>query len=227
MTSCANGIDTGYQSIANNYLYLNVNDSDRIYGTDVTIGDLQKIGVSEELYNDRTFISNLIRQNSQNRYNITLKEEPSSTVYDVLSSYNELSDCKKFIDSANYGNELRSRNTTFFAFTNANSKLADEWVDQCGSSSYKTELLKAHTLGFIAEPSFLKNRIIKLFSKSEGNELYVNGQAKPMYLYDDNKELNGVSFSNPLLKNNITAFITCDNGLLYVIDRPIYPQIVI
>ena len=68
---------------------------------------------------------------------------------------------------------------------------------------------------------------MKLFTKSEGNELFVNGKAIPMYLYADSKNLNGVSYSPPMIKNTIIGFLTCDNGALYIIDRPIYPDMIL
>jgi len=39
--------------------------------------------------------------------------------------------------------------------------------------------------------------------------------------------LNGITYSPPMIKVNILGFITCDNGALYIIDRPFYPQIVL
>jgi hypothetical protein len=233
MTSHANGTDSGYASITDNYLYLNVNDSDRVYNSNISIGQLQRENIPEDFFEDYRILSQLTQANMECRSTIpqlTFQDPVSSTkatIYDLLSTYPELSECKKLVDSAGYGPELMKPYTTFFAFTNKNAGLASLWLKQFNTLGYQRELLKVHTLPFTAEPDMLKNRVIKLFNKSEGNELYVNGKAIPMYLYADSKQLNGVSYSPPMIKNNILGFLTCDNGALYILDRPLYPDLII
>lgn len=121
MTSYANGTDSGYSSITDNYLYLNVNDSDRIYNSNISIGQLRNEGIPEEFYEDPRLISQLTLANMNCLKNINVEKSPISssisTIYDLISQYPELSECKKLIDSADYQRDLQKPNTTFFAFT--------------------------------------------------------------------------------------------------------------
>jgi len=232
------GTDTGYSSIANNYLYLQVTDSDKIYNYDITTQQLRQNGIPENLFENGSVLSDLTMRNNNCMNGLMEEYTPSpesskvTTIYDLLSLYPELSDCKNLVDSANYAKELSQysgphKYCTFFAFTNENSGLASIWLKRFNTLGYQRELLKAHTCNFVAEPVLFKGKKTKVFTRSEGNEVYVNGQAIPMYLYSDAKELNGVTYSPPMLKVNIIAFLTCDNGALYIIDRPFYPQIII
>ena len=232
------GTDTGYSSIANNYLYLQVTDCDKIYNYDITTQQLRQNGIPENLFENGSVLADLTMRN--NNCSRTLMDEytplPESskitTIYDLLSLYPELSECKKLVDSADFKKELSQHSSphkycTFFAFTNENAGLASIWLKRFNTLGYQREFLKAHTCNFVAEPILFKGKKTKVFTRSEGNEVYVNGQAIPMYLYSDAKELNGVTYSPPMLKVNIIAFLTCDNGALYIIDRPFYPQIII
>jgi hypothetical protein len=232
------GTDTGYSSIANNYLYLEVTDSDKIYNYDITTQQLRQNGISENLYENGSVLADLTMRNNnclnnlEQVYTPTPESSKVTTIYDLLSLYPELSECKKLVDSCNFERELSQKGgphkyCTFFAFTNENAGLASIWLKRFNTLGYQRELLKAHTCNFVAEPILFKGKKTKVFTRSEGNEVYVNGQAIPMYLYSDAKELNGVTYSPPMLKVNIIAFLTCDNGALYIIDRPFYPQIII
>jgi hypothetical protein len=46
------GTDTGYSSIANNYLYLQVTDCDKIYNYDITTQQLRQNGIPENLFDN-------------------------------------------------------------------------------------------------------------------------------------------------------------------------------
>jgi len=233
-----NGTETGFSNISDNYLYLDVNDSDVIYNSDISVGQLRKNGIPEELYENGSVLSNLTIRNFNNA-NALLQAAPrtpvsstKTTIYDLISQYPELSECKRLIDSASYQHMLthlgpQNTHTTFFAFTNENAGLASIWLKRFNTLGYQREFLKAHTTSFTADPILFKGKIIKIFTKSEGNDLYVNGRAIPMYFYTDSKELNGITYSPPMIKVNILGFVTCDNGALYIIDRPFYPQIVL
>ena len=161
MTSYANGTDSGYSSITDNYLYLNVNDSDRVYNSNISIGQLRNEGIPEELYEDPRLISLLTYSNQSCLKQTTIPNLPESstysTIYDIISTYPELSECKKLIDSSEYQINLQQPNTTFFAFTNKNASLASFWLKRFNTLGFQRQLLKAHTLDFIAEPILLKN----------------------------------------------------------------------
>jgi len=232
------GTDTGYSSIANNYLYLQVNDCDKIYNYDITTQQLRQNGIPEDLFENGAVLADVTMRNNNcakstfDTYTPPSESSRITTIYDLLSLYPELSECKKLVDSANYARELSQHSgphkyVTFFAFTNENAALASIWLKRFNTLGFQREFLKAHTCNFVAEPILFKGKKTKVFTRSEGNEVYVDGQAIPMYLYSDAKELNGVTYSPPMLKVNIDAFVTCDNGALYIIDRPFYPRIVI
>jgi hypothetical protein len=232
------GTDTGYSSIANNYLYLQVTDCDKIYNYDITTQQLRQNGISENLYENGSVLADLTMRNNnclnnlEQAYTQTPESSKVTTIYDLLSLYPELSECKKLVDSCNFERELSQKGgphkyCTFFAFTNENAGLASIWLKRFNTLGYQRELLKAHTCNFVAEPILFKGKKTKIFTRSEGNELYVDGQAIPMYFYSDAKELNGVTYSPPMLKINIHSFLTCDNGALYIIDRPFYPRIIL
>ena len=235
------GTDTGFSSITDNYLYLEVEDTDKIYNTDVTIAELKQRGYPEQLFEDNRILTD-ISQNKQsclkNLKNSIIPTPNSSfevTVYDLLSLYPELSECKKLVDSSSYKDELtKDRYTTFFAYTNQNSDVASLWLKRFNTVSpgktttgYQRELLKAHTASFTLDPVMLKGRLNDVFTRSEGNDIRIDGRYNPMYLYTNSKEFNGFSYNPPLLKINIIGFLACDNGVMYVIDRPIYPEIII
>lgn len=232
------GTDTGYSSIANNYLYLEVTDSDKIYNYDITTQQLRQNGIPENLYENGSVLADVTMRNNNcslnllDSYTPTPESSKPTTIYDLVSLYPELSECKKLVDSSGFARELSQHGgphkyTTFFAFTNENAGLAAIWLKRFNTLGYQRELLKAHTCNFVAEPVLFKGKKTKIFTRSEGNELYVDGQAIPMYFYSDAKELNGVTYSPPMLKVNIIAFLTCDNGALYIIDRPFYPRIIL
>ena len=234
------GTNTGFSGLTDNYLYLEVEDTDTIYNTDVTISQLKQRGIPEKLYEDHEILTD-ISQNKQsclNNLKNNINPEPNSslpvTVYDLLSLYPELSICKQLVDSASYKNELTTnRYTTFFAFTNQNADVASLWLKKFTVSpgktttGYQREFLKAHTTSFTLDPILLKGKINDIFTRSEGNDIRINGKYNPMYLYTNSKEFNGFSYNPPLLKINIIGFLACDNGVMYVIDRPIYPEIII
>jgi hypothetical protein len=232
------GTDTGFSSISDNYLYLNLNDNDKIYNYDITVGQLRKNRVPEQLYENQSILANLTMDN-YNSYRsliehteLTPNSSIPTTVYDILSLYPELTECKKLVDSCGYNKELSyvdspRKYLTFFAFTNENAGLANIWLKRFNTLGYQREFLKAHTTDFTADPILFKGRKVKINTRSLGNELYANGQTNPMYFYSDAKDFNLLTYSPPMIKVNILGFITTQNGALYIIDRPFYPQIIL
>ncbi len=228
------GNNTGFYDISDTYLYLDVNSNDKIYGTNVQYENIKSAGIPEK-YAESSLLIDLIEKRKDECVKniplyITPKTEASKkvTVYDLLSEYNELTDCKRLVDMAEWKNMLKeSKYITFFAFTNENSALAALWLKRFNTLGYQREFLKAHTCNFIAEPLLFKGKKLKLYTLSDGNELYADATKGKLYFYSETKVLDGITFAPPQLKVNVKGFLSCENGVLYIIDRPFYPSIII
>ena len=228
------GNNTGFYDISDSYLYLDLNSTDKIYGTDVQYEQIKSAGIPERLAESDLLLKIIENRKEECVKNIPLnvisKTEASKkvTVYDLLSEYKELSQCKRLVDMAEWGNILKeSRYVTFFAFTDDNAGLAALWLKRFNTLGYQREFLKAHTCSFVAEPYLFKGKKLKLQTLSDGNELYADGTKGKLYFYSDSKVLDGISYAPPQLKVNVKGFLSCENGVLYIIDRPFYPGIVI
>lgn len=147
------------------------------------------------------------------------------TVYDVLGVYPQLSKFKEFCDYIGYG-KLKDMEFKVTLFAPINDKY-DEYMwylyNVAWTKSTAIDALRYHILPYLLLPWQLKDRKLRLRTDLERRQIDTDWTKGKQQL------LNPLSYSQTPMdwfpkmnwEINIIGTVHCDNGIVYIIDRPI------
>lgn len=251
--SSLQGTNTEFSSISNNFLYLTITPEDREYLTGVEQKTFKFYGYDEpdratneeklKVLGEYLGVKDMYQTLEQYR-----KNDTRSSIIGLLQNINlnnYLSNVLNMIYTTQYESILRSQRkgnvngVTFFAFVNGSENEINSWVnnwkpDNWNSDKsllYKRELLKHHTLPYKLLPGQIINKRLevatmlsdyisvynKIVIESINGELYLN-YSKADYLLDGEGY-----YPTSIQRSKILQAISCDDGIVYVIEKPIFP----
>lgn len=247
MTSI-NGTDSSYYSIANDhlYLYLNNGDGGKVADTDIDYCTFYQHGVRDDkmilgkeldsdLLNSK-YINDVKNYTDKCRQSLILNKPnvPRSsitpTIYNILTEMPYVSETLKIVDATNYKNIIddKDRQITFFAFDNDSVDIFKEWIkNHYNEAHYAREFLKANTLPFSLNPYSLINKKTRLTTMSDSNYVYADGRNNNLTFYIGLKELTNFNYPADYVKIKVKGWIQTGNSWLYVLEAPILPEIII
>jgi hypothetical protein len=247
MTSI-NGTDSSYYSIANDHLYLYLNNGNGgiVGDTDMNYCNFYQFGIRDDkMILGKEFDSDLLNAkyiNSLKNYkdkctqNLTLnkpnvpKSSTTPTIYSILSEMPYVSETLKIVDATNYKNILddKDREITFFAFDNESVDVFKEWIkNHYNESHYAKEFLKTNTLPFSLNPYALHNEKYRLTTMSPSNYVYADGRNNNLVFYVSGNELQMFNYPQQYVIIKVKGWIQVGKSWLYVLEAPILPEIII
>lgn len=173
----------------------------------------------------KSITSSLNKQLNSDRLD-SLNRNVTFTIYDALCLYPEISKFKQLVDYVGYG-KLKETNGKITLLAPVN-KHFDEYFWYLFNVSYtKTESVEAlryHILPYLLLPQQIKHRKLRLRTDMEHRQLEAD--------WTNNKQqfINPLSYSESphdwfpkkSWEVNCIGTIVCDNGIIYIIDRPLY-----
>lgn len=243
--SSSSGFDTNYSSIGDIHLFLNITGaSDKEY--EFTSGSTGK-----PMYNWRQFMdyvlynktpqrvdtqievlaNGLNEQNKQGKPDsFSINHNVPFTVYSALQLYPNLSKFKKFADYIGYG-KLKDMESKVTLFVPVDNEKFDEYFwnlfNVMWSSSTAVDTLRYHILPYLLLPWQLQDRKLRLRTDLEHRQLDTDWTKGKRQLLNPITcgEFQADWFPKRDWEVNIIGVIYCDNGIVYIIDRPlIYPM---
>jgi hypothetical protein len=251
--SSLQGTNTEFSSIAGNFLYLTLTPEDKEYLTSIDQKTFKFYGVDEpdKISNPKKleilsqYLDVKSMYTSLEKYK---REDTRSSILQLLQNINlnkYLSGVINMIQQTQYNSILTAQRKgnvngiTFFAFIDGSENLINNWVfnwkpDNWNSDKsllYKRELLKHHTLPFKLLPGQIYNKRLELATmlsdyisvynkiviESIDGQLYLN-YSKSDYLLDGEGY-----YPSSIQRSKILQAIACDDGIVYVIEKPIFP----
>jgi uncharacterized surface protein with fasciclin (FAS1) repeats len=179
-------------------------------------------------------VSKALEQQQDNKPKNSIDNNTHTTIYDIIRSDPNLSKIKDLIDYVGYG-KMYTQGITFFAPVNDRF---DEILKYQLDIAYKPvsalQTLRYHILPFIIKPWQMIDRKLKLRTDlnnktiesdwTGGQQLLIN-QINTNSIPGDPVSVRGDNwFPTKNWEVKILAIISCDNGILYIIDRPIVPS---
>jgi hypothetical protein len=255
------GTNTDFSSIANNWLYLNTDGSDRDYLTDVSvdyfihlanINEPDTVSIKEREKVLEKYLTYNKTLDSLKPY-ADLNGVPKRVSFmDLLNTLNQqyqfkLSHYIALLKETNYGPTLKNNynGMTLFVFKNDYYEEVEEWLKGLRPDRWDhpknslpymdqnlKELLKYHTLNFKLYPSQLTGRKVQVGTAlseyiSAFNKIEIESVYGRLYInLNKDYDLNhgGVGFypskTNRIL---IEKVVECDDGIIYIIDKPLIP----
>ena len=238
------GIDTGYSSIANNYLALSVSDDDYIFGSNFTfdskpikyneIVNFQKEFIEGQEYDYNTQLEykknkNIGVNNINNTLSIRDKIESSTKYinsYELLTMLPECSLFLKYLIKYNLVNILQGESpfysSTVFAVRN---EIFQKFLDNMSNydSASLRGILRSHILGYKLYYNTIVGRILRLETKNPFFSPIVDGSGKINNRISIVQPCVNLSYdflpSKPLKRVYIDDMIECDNGMIILIDN--------
>jgi hypothetical protein len=240
------GTDTGFYDISNDHLYLNLNDSDKVFNSDLSYCTLKQNGLtdtnmilnreSENPLLNQQYLRDIAKYEDNCKSSLIRNKSaiPISskkvTIYSLISEMPYLSENKKIIDGSMYYDVLNNTDTpiTYFAFDNDATEVAHEWLQQYNTVYHTREFLRANTLPFGLNPSTLVGKKIELTTKSQNNKIYMDGTGKELFVIMRNDILRNYEYYNNEIRIKVKGWIeTNDKCWLYVLEAPIIPTILL
>ena len=247
MTS-VNGTDSSYYSIANDhlYLYLNNGNGGLVGNTDIQYCNFYQHGIRDDkMIRGKEFDSDLLNsqyindvKNYENkcRQNLIINKPnvPRSsitpTIYSMISEMPYISETLNIINATNYKNILddKDREITFFAFDNNSLEVYQEWIKKhYNEAHYAREFLKTNTLPFALNPNALVNRKTRLTTMCPSNYIYADGRNNNLVFYINANELKMFNYPDQDVIIKVHGWIQIGKSWLYVLEAPILPEIII
>jgi len=176
---------------------------------------------------DNTNLLNAVNNQLKNQPTDALSHSAPFSVYDALGKFPELSKFKSLVDEVGYG-KLKDFQFKVTLFAPIND-LFDETLWYTYNIAFTkvalVETLRYHILPYLLLPYQLKDRKLRLRTDLEKRTLntdWTNGKMVFMnpLNYDDDTSPNRL-FPRSNWEVNCLGIIRCDNGIIYVIDRPL------
>jgi hypothetical protein len=231
--------DSAYQAIADDHLYLNLTDGLVPKADDLPYSNLYAKGLSDEYINSYTLDTNdrwnpsrfsAVKRmiDSCSSVEKMTKSRPigdtDSDNFMFIKQLPVLSDCKQLIEQHNYSDMVNQPHTTFLAFENGELSKS---IQSIRSKFHIREILKYHTLPFELRPGQLVNKKIRMNTLSNGNVIFFDGRGSELNIYIKPSTLLYGTYPEEYERIKVKSWIKTDNGWLYILERPLFPDIVI
>jgi len=207
MSSFIGGTNSGYESISDYRLYLDLSLNDKEFNSN--------------LYTPSYFteLTNNYSAYPQTYDTLGNFSNPINTIYNELSTTNNefinlIDDifptlCKKYLN-----NNVDIQITAFIPVNINNLQ------EIFKTGNYRIEnILKYHLIDYYIIPNQLFNKINKIYTKYDNQYITIGGTSEELYI------LNPDNVNNKLYKNKILKTTKVDNGIIYYIDRPLIPYL--
>jgi hypothetical protein len=247
MTS-VNGTDSSYYAIANDHLYLYLNNGNGgvVGDTDLDYCVYYQHGIRDDkLIRNKEFQSDLLNKQyiddvknytDKCKQNLTLnkpnvlRSSITPSIYSILTEMPYVSETLKIVNASNYKDILddKDREITFFAFDNSAVQVFQEWIEKhYNEAHYAREFLKANTLPFSLNPNSLVNKKTRLTTMSPSTYIYADGRNNNLVFYIGGNELKNFNYPDEYVIIKVHGWIQVGKSWLYVLEAPILPEIVI
>jgi hypothetical protein len=241
------GTDTSYSAMSSDFLALNLDNSDTIWGTgygitkgnkinygdfihsmNATDGDETNYGMLQGYQDKRKYYSELLRQKTK------AKVPAIRTVYEIVRTFPQLSEFVKLLDLSGWDNYVKTNDpnakVTLIVPTNkAILEAKSSWFHMSDPQMIK-EFLKSHTCSFSLPFDAMVGRKLEVYTKREGFSFYADGTGQ--FMPELNFYQKGVyqkDWMMPIANQRfkvVKSFET-DNGMIYVIDGCFSPGVLI
>jgi hypothetical protein len=241
------GTDTSYSAMNNDFLALNLDDSDYIWGTGrgITSGEpikysnfihgLKKTDGDEDNFNYLQDYQTIRKTGLTYLKDNTKPKDPSiRTVYEVVRMFPQCSEFVKLLDQSNWDTYAKTYDAnskvTYIVPTNrAILDAQSSWFHMSDPKMIK-ELLKAHTLNFALPFDSILGKTLEVYPLRESFSFYVDGTGKfspNITFYQKSVGLKNYEYPTPTQRYPLIKTFETDNGMVYVMDGIFSPSILI
>ena len=241
------GTDTSYSAMSSDFLALNLDNSDTIWGAgygitqgkpikygdfihsmNATDGDETNFNLLQAYQDKRTYYYDLLRQK-------TKKQDPAlKTVYDIVRMFPQVKEFVGLLDLSGWDNYAKSfdPNTKVTYIVPTNEAILDaksSWFHMSDPKMIR-EFLKAHTCSFALGFDDIIGRKLEVYTAREGFSFYVDGTGQ--FMPEVNFYQKGVYQKDWLMpipnqRFKLLKSFQADNGMIYVIDGCFSPNILL
>ena len=242
MTSIYSGVDTNFYSIADIHEDLNIagagnqefeflsgSKGDQMYTWNQYMNYILFNKEPERVKDQVKSVTNAlnIQQKTENINNVDRTVQLS--INDALAKLPQLSKFKKFTDYIGYG-KLKDFSSKITLFAPVNDHYDEHmWYlyNVSWTSSTAIDTLRYHILPYLLLPWQLRDRKLRLRTDLQNRTVdtdWTNGRTQLINPLSYNEQ-PGDWFPTKDWEVNILGMVECDNGIIYIIDRPLkYPQ---
>lgn len=242
MTSMIGGTDTNFSAIADIHYYLTLNGTDTLE-KQFSSGSDGKPMITWKQWMDYILLDKTpIRATDTEKIMAKALSEQKIrkddlehatlpfTVYDALKMYPNLSKFKNFVDYVGYGKLKDTMHEKITLFAPVNEKF-DQYFWYLFNISWNklsaVDALRYHILPYYLLPWQMEDRKLRLRTDLEHRQLdtdCTNGRKQLLNPLTYTKTPQDW-FPNKDWEVNILGIAYCDNGIIYIIDRPlVYPE---